>query len=62
MYAGEQAIEGLYKAMMDEPKLLSSYFYEQLQKRPRHRVIADCIAGMSDRYALELYKEIYGRI
>ncbi len=62
MYAGSKAVEGLYKAMMDEEKLLSSYYYKQLQKRPKHRVVADFIAGMSDRYAFELYNEIYGKI
>ena len=62
MYAGAKAIEGLYKALMEEPKMLSSYYAEQLEKRPKHRVVADFIAAMSDRYALGLYNEIYGKI
>ena len=62
MYAGAQAVEGLYSALMEEPKMLSSYYYEQLDKRAKHRVVADFIAGMSDRYALGLYNEIYGKI
>ncbi len=62
MYAGSQAVEGLYKALMRRPKLLSTYYYEQLKRRPKHRVVADFIAGMSDRYAFELYNEIYGKI
>jgi len=62
MYAGAQAIEGLYKALMEEPSMLSSYYFKQLEKRAKHRVVADFIAGMSDRYALGLYNEIYGKI
>ena len=27
----------------------------------RHRVISDYIASMSDRYAMKLYNELYGR-
>ncbi len=60
MYAGSEAIKGLYKALMDEPKMLSSYYHKQLQNRSKHRVVADFIASMSDRYAVELYREIYG--
>ena len=62
MYAGAKAIEGLYNALMEDPKMLSSYYYDQLDKRAKHRVVADFIAGMSDRYALGLYNEIYGKI
>ena len=62
MFAGAQAIEGLYKAIMQETKILPSYFYTQLEKRNKHRVVADYIASMSDRYAMELYNELYGRI
>ena len=62
MYAGKQAIEGIYKALMDEEKMLPKYYYAQLDKRSKHRVIADYIASMSDRYALSFYNEIYGRI
>ena len=62
MFAGANAIEGLYKAIMQEPKTLSPYFYAQLQNRPKHRVVADFIASMSDRYAMELYNALYGKI
>ena len=61
MYAGKQAIIGLFNALTDESKILPRYYYEQLSKRKKHRVISDYIASMSDRYALKLYNEIYGR-
>ncbi|RLA73353.1 MAG: deoxyguanosinetriphosphate triphosphohydrolase [Epsilonproteobacteria bacterium] len=61
MYAGKQAIIGLYQAITDEPKILPSSYFKQLSNRKKHRVIADYIASLSDRYALKLYNEIYGR-
>ena len=62
MYAGKQAIKGLYRGLMDEHKMLPAFYYEQLNKRSEHRVIADYIASMSDRYALNFYNEMYGRV
>lgn len=61
MFAGKQAIKGLYHALMSEPKMLPTYYRNQLDIRNRHRVIADYIASMSDRYAMKLYNELYGR-
>ena len=62
MYAGKQAIEGIYKGLMDEDKMLPKFYYEQLSKRAKHRVVADYIASMSDRYALSFYNEMYGKL
>ncbi|MDA3946079.1 MAG: dNTP triphosphohydrolase [Helicobacteraceae bacterium] len=62
MYAGKQAIKGLYSAMMEEEKILPPYYLEQIKKRNKHRVISDYIASLSDRFALNLYNELYGRI
>jgi dGTPase len=61
MYAGKQAIIGLYKALQDEPKIMPRFYREQLLIRDKHRIIADYIAGMSDRYAMSLYNEVYGK-
>jgi dGTPase len=62
MYAGSQAVTGLYKACMQEPKILPQHFFIQLEKRKKHRVVADFLASLSDRYAFELYNELYGKI
>ena len=62
MYAGQQAIKGLYSGLMEEEKMLPQFYYEQLQKRSKHRVVADYIASMSDRYALNFYNEKYGKL
>jgi len=47
---------------MQEPKMLPSFYYKQLEFKNKHRVVADYIASMSDRYALTFYNEMYGRI
>ncbi len=62
MYAGSQAIKGIYKGLMEEERMLPPFYYKQLQTRNKHRVIADYIASMSDRYALEFYNEMYGKL
>ncbi len=62
MYAGKKAVEGLFGALMDEPKMLPNYYASQLEFRNKHRVIADYIASLSDRSAMALYNEIYGKI
>ena len=62
MYAGKQAIKGLYSALMEDENMLPNYYKELLHVRKKHRVVADYIASMSDRYAIKLYNELYGRI
>lgn len=62
MFAGKQAIKGLYEALMQEEKMLPKYYYELLGSRQKHRVVADYIAHMSDRHALSLYNEMYGKL
>jgi dGTPase len=62
MYAGKQAIKGLYEGLMEEEKMLPDFYYKQLGTRNKHRVIADYIASMSDRYALSFYNEMYGKL
>lgn len=60
MYAGKKAVQGLFEALMEEPKMLPKYYTSQLEVRSKHRVIADYIASMSDRYAMSLYNEVFG--
>ncbi|SFV53629.1 Deoxyguanosinetriphosphate triphosphohydrolase [hydrothermal vent metagenome] len=62
MYAGKQAIKGLYNGLMEDDKMLPEFYYKQLKTRNKHRVIADYIASMSDRYALNFYNEMYGKL
>ncbi|MDD2789660.1 MAG: deoxyguanosinetriphosphate triphosphohydrolase [Sulfurimonas sp.] len=62
MYAGKQAIRGLYKGLMEESKMLPDFYYKQLDSREKHRVVADYIASMSDRHAIGFYNEMYGKL
>ncbi|PHS58787.1 MAG: deoxyguanosinetriphosphate triphosphohydrolase [Sulfurimonas sp.] len=62
MYAGKQAIKGLYTGLMQEDKMLPQFFYKQLDSKNKHRIIADYIASMSDRHALSFYNEMYGKM
>lgn len=62
MYAGKQAIKGLYSGLSEEPKMMPKFYFYQLESRKKHRVIADYIASMSDRYALSFYNEMYGKL
>ena len=62
MFAGKQAIKGLYSGLMQEDKMLPKFYYEQLKSRNKHRVISDYIASMSDRHALSFYNEMYGKL
>lgn len=62
MYAGKEAIRGLYRGLMDEEKMLPEFYYKQLSLRSKHRVVADYIASMSDRYAFKFYNEMYGKL
>jgi len=62
MFAGKQAIKGLYHGLMQEDKMLPKFYYNQLEVRNKHRVVADYIASMSDRHALSFYNEMYGKL
>jgi dGTPase len=62
MYAGKQAVKGLYQGLMDEERMLPEALYKDLKIRKKHRIITDYIASMSDRYAMSLYKEMYGKL
>lgn len=61
MFSGKQAIKGLFAALMEEPMMLPPYYLKQLDLRNKHRVISDYIASMSDRYAMQLFNELYGK-
>lgn len=65
--AAEQAsdvIARLFTAYTQDPHLMPSEWQERLpeQDPQRSRVIADFIAGMSDRFAMQACKKIYGDV
>ncbi len=58
-----QVIAGLFAAYDQEPALLSAGWRQRLPapEPERSRHIADFIAGMTDRYAIERYRGIFGK-
>ena len=60
MYAGKQCMKGLYRAFNDDHDLLPAHQKALFEVRSPHRVIADYLAAMTDRYAMKTYHEIYG--
>ena len=53
---GKRIIKVLFNYLLKNPK---KYINEELlKKEPKERVVADFIAGMTDRYAINLYKKI----
>ena len=53
---GKKIIKNLFNYLSKNPKKHISD--ELLKKKQKERVIADFIAGMTDRYAINLYKKI----
>ena len=39
-------------------KILKFFLTKNLNKKSKNRIVCDFIAGMTDRYAIELYKKI----
>ena len=53
-------IKDLYGYFLQNPKLLpTSFIKENFTEENIHRAVCDYIAGMTDRYALQLYKELF---
>ena len=55
----ERFIAGLFEAYMKEPDMLPRETRDRLDEASRPRVVADYIAGMTDRYALDEWQKLY---
>lgn len=55
----ERVIEDLFRAYMDEPRMLSAGAQRWLERLPRGRVVCDYIAGMTDRFALDEHARLF---
>lgn len=64
-FKGQMIIERLWEAFMDTRdsrsgvRLLPRRTQERLKDGPRHRVVCDYIAGMTDRHAMDIYNILY---
>jgi dGTPase len=57
---GGQVVEDLFQFYLDHPEKLPPSYAEQARQGPRHRVICDYIAGMTDHYVQRLHQELLG--
>ena len=60
----EQIVTGLFGVFMDDPRVLPPQYQDKLRASPedrtaRARVVADYIAGMTDRYAIREHKRLH---
>jgi len=55
----ERFITELFKAYDNNPKQLPPQVFDQIGSNNKERIIADYIAGMTDRYALDEYKKLF---
>ena len=57
-------VSNLFEAYLNDinllPKEYLKYNLEKINNKSKERVISDYIAGMTDRFALEEYKKLYG--
>ena len=60
MFYGKKVVGDLYSAMMSDVRVLPYDEVQKIENKKHHRVVADYIAGMSDRYAIKLHHELYG--
>jgi dGTPase len=53
-------LEELFRYYLERPKKMPPYYYEQSQTAPRHVVVCDYIAGMTDHFLLRQHRELIG--
>lgn len=56
---GAMIIKDLFNAYIEEPKQLPPHIQEKMKTEPPEIVIADYIAGMTDRFALSEHKKLF---
>ncbi|MFH1305262.1 MAG: deoxyguanosinetriphosphate triphosphohydrolase [Candidatus Omnitrophota bacterium] len=52
-------LKDLFRVYFDNPGQLPPRIAEKIKERGKHRVICDYMAGMTDRYALDQYKQLF---
>ena len=57
---GAQVIERLFQFYLNHPEKLPHAYAEQASQEPKHRIICDYIAGMTDHYVQRLHQELLG--
>lgn len=55
----ERILEDLFHVYKKSPKMMPPHIYARQAEEPIERVIADYIAGMTDKYALDEHKKLF---
>jgi len=56
-----QVVTELYEALVAQPDLMPPRFAARVKQQEAERVAADYLAGMTDRYCLEVHAQVTGR-
>jgi dGTPase len=54
------ALEQLFRYYLAHPEAMPKYYAELVAREPRHRVVCDYIAGMTDHFLLRQHRELVG--
>ncbi|MBQ4354624.1 MAG: deoxyguanosinetriphosphate triphosphohydrolase, partial [Clostridia bacterium] len=54
-----ELVERLFDYFLRYPKKMPQFYADNMQNEPPERCVCDYIAGMTDRYAIELYKQLF---
>jgi dGTPase len=54
------ALEQLFRYYLAHPESMPEYYFELAAHEPRHRVVCDYIAGMTDHFLLRQHRELIG--
>jgi dGTPase len=55
----ERIVANLFNAYIKEPEMLPTEAQKRLAEAPLHRVVADYLAGMTDRYAVDEWDKLF---
>ena len=56
-----KCLEELFHFYMDRPEALPRFYAKLAQETPRHKVVCDYIAGMTDQFLLRQHRERFGK-
>jgi dGTPase len=52
-------LAALYERFVSHPEKMPKFYFDRCESNGVERTVCDFISGMTDRYAIELYKELY---
>ncbi|MCL5286519.1 MAG: deoxyguanosinetriphosphate triphosphohydrolase [Acidobacteria bacterium] len=54
------ALGELFRFYLEHPEKMPQFYFQQAQSEPRHRVVCDYVAGMTDHFLLRQHRELIG--